>query len=91
MVTFVIGIVRSRSQLFHYSFVGYCMDILGRSYLLIMSESLGVKQRDVIHYYLNFKFKTSWTLAFPTNLFQLLLTKSAEQLQYVILMLISRF
>ena len=32
------------------------MDILGKSYMLIMSESLGVKQRDVIHYYLNFKF-----------------------------------
>ena len=54
MVTFVIGIVRSRSQLFHYSFVGYCMDILGRSYMLIMSESLRVEQCDVIHCHLNF-------------------------------------
>ena len=28
------------------------MDILGRSYMLIMSESLRVKQCDVIHYHL---------------------------------------
>ena len=30
------------------------MDILGRSYLLIISESLRVKQYDVIHCHLNF-------------------------------------
>ena len=29
------------------------MDILGRSYMLIMSESLRVKQCDVIHYHLD--------------------------------------
>ena len=30
------------------------MDILGRSYMLVMSESLRVKQCDVIHCHLNF-------------------------------------
>ena len=68
------------------------MDILGRSYMLIMSESLRVKQCDVIHYHLDLpQVRNILDISIPTNLFKLQLTKSAEQLQYVILMLISRF
>ena len=41
--------------------------------------------------YISLKFEISWTLAFPTNLFKLQLTKSAEQLQYVNLCLFHDF
>ena len=68
------------------------MDVLGRSYMLITSESLRVKLCNVIHCYLNFtQVRNIQDLSFPTNLFKLQLTKPAEQLQYSILMLISLF
>ena len=50
-------------------------------------QSLSSSEDDDI----SLKSEISWTLAFPGNLFKLQLIKSAEQLQYVILMLISQF
>ena len=71
------------------------MDSLGRSYMLITSGSLRVKQLNSMMWYtaaqISLKFEISWTLAFPANLFKLQLITSTEQLQYVILMLISQF
>ena len=58
--------------------------------MLIMSESLRVEQCDVIHCHLNFtQVQNIMDMAFPTNLFKLQLTKSAEQLKYAIPMPIS--
>ena len=42
------------NNFFHYPFVRYCKDIVRRSYMLITSGSLMVKQCDVIHCHLHF-------------------------------------
>ena len=81
------------NNFFHYPFVGYCRDILGRSYMLITSGSLRVEQHDVIHCYLN--FTQHWNiqdLFIPYKFVQTAAnTNSAEQLQYITLMPISKF
>ena len=90
MVTFVIGICclikkTTFSSLFCWKLYGYSREKLHVNYVwefkgwTVCCDTLPLIR------------EISWTLAFPTNLFKLQLTKSAEQLKYAIPMPISWF
>ena len=67
----VFIVLRSRKNFFHNPFVGHCMYSLGRSYMLITSGSLRVKQHDVIHCHLNFtQVRNIVDISIPCKFFQ---------------------